>query len=46
MDIWIVQHKETGDIISAAREMMDAIRIAVGKEKPGTPMMLDRIELF
>lgn len=46
MDIWIVQHKDTGDIITAAREMLDAIRIAAGNVKPGTPMTLDRIELF
>lgn len=46
MDIWIVQKKDTGDIISAAREMVDAIKIAAGKLNPGTPMTLDRIELF
>lgn len=46
MDIWIVQQKNTGEIITAARDMLDAIRFAAGKVKPGTPMTLDRIELF
>lgn len=46
MDIWIVQRKDTGDIISAARELVDAKRIAAGKLNPGTPMTLDRVELF
>lgn len=46
MIIWIVQHQDTGEIITAARHQQDAIRIALGKEKPGTPMMLVRTELF
>lgn len=46
MDIWIVQRKDTGDIISAAREPVDAIMIAARKLNPGIPMTLDRVELF
>lgn len=46
MEIWIVQRKDTGDIISAARDMVDAIRTAAGKLQPGTPMTLDHVELF